>query len=44
MIDVIHNPAAGPKVVNRIDRVRAYLSARGLPFRIRETAAPGMPS
>jgi YegS/Rv2252/BmrU family lipid kinase len=41
MIDVIHNPAAGPKVVNRIDRVRAYLSARGLPFRIRETAAPG---
>jgi YegS/Rv2252/BmrU family lipid kinase len=41
MIDVIHNPVAGPKVVNRIDQVRAYLSARGLPFRIRETAAPG---
>jgi diacylglycerol kinase (ATP) len=40
MIDVIHNPVAGPKVVNRIDRVRAYFSARGLPFRIRETAAP----
>jgi len=40
MIDVIHNPVAGPKVVNRIDRVHAYLSARGLPFRIRETTAP----
>src|SRR5512141_1602437 len=41
MIDVIYNPVAGPRVVNRIDRVRSYLSARGLPFRIRETAAPG---
>lgn len=41
MIDVIHNPVAGPKVVKRIDRVRAYLSASGLPFRIRETSAPG---
>ncbi len=41
MIDVIHNPVAGPKVVHRIDRVRAYLSANGLPFRIRETGAPG---
>src|SRR5512141_173303 len=41
MIDVIYNPAAGPKAVNRIDRVRSYLSARGLPFRIRVTAAPG---
>jgi len=41
MIDVIYNPVAGPKAVNRIDRVRAYLSAHGLPFRIRETTAPG---
>ncbi len=41
MIDVIHNPVAGPRVVNRIERVRSYLSSRGLPFRIRETAAPG---
>ena len=41
MIDVIHNPVAGPKIVNRIDRVRAYLSDRGTPFRVRETAAPG---
>lgn len=41
MIDVIYNPVAGPKVVNRLERVRSYLSARGLPFRIRETAAPG---
>ena len=41
MIDVIYNPVAGPRVVNRIDQVRSYLSARGRPFRIRETAAPG---
>ena len=41
MIDVIYNPVAGPRVVNRIDQVRSYLSARSLPFRIRETAAPG---
>jgi diacylglycerol kinase (ATP) len=41
MIDVIYNPVAGPRGVNRIDRVRAYLTARGRPFRIRETAAPG---
>lgn len=46
MIEVIHNPVAGPKdvnpkVVKRIDRVRAYLSAQGRPFRIRETSAPG---
>lgn len=41
MIDVIYNPAAGPKVVNRINRIRSYLSGRGLPFRIRETTAPG---
>ncbi len=41
MIDVIYNPVAGPRAVNRIDRVRAYLSARGRPFRIRETAASG---
>ena len=41
MIDVIYNPVAGPRTVNRIDRVRAYLSGRDLPFRIRETAAPG---
>src|SRR5659263_561950 len=39
MIDVIYNPVAGPRVVNRIERVRSYLSARGLPFRIPETAA-----
>ena len=41
MIDVIYNPVAGPRVVNRLAQVRAYLTARGLPFRIRETAAPG---
>src|SRR3972149_4636557 len=41
MIDVIYNPVAGPKVVNRIDRVRSFLSGRGLSFRVRETGAPG---
>src|SRR5512132_829518 len=41
MIDVIYNPVAGPAVVNRIGQVRSYLSAGGLPFRLRETAAPG---
>jgi YegS/Rv2252/BmrU family lipid kinase len=41
MIDVIYNPVAGPRVVNRLERVRSYLSGRGLPFRIRETVAPG---
>src|SRR5512135_2130755 len=40
MIDVIHNPVAGPKGVKRIDRVRSYLSKRGLNYRIRETSAP----
>jgi YegS/Rv2252/BmrU family lipid kinase len=41
MIDVIYNPVAGPRAVNRIDRVRSYLSARGLSYRVRETSAPG---
>src|SRR3989304_9462961 len=41
MIRVLYNPGAGPKVVNRIDRVRSFLSGRGLSFRVRETGAPG---
>jgi YegS/Rv2252/BmrU family lipid kinase len=41
MIDVIYNPVAGPKRGNRIDRVREFLSSRGIPFRIRETGGPG---
>jgi len=41
MIDVIYNPVAGPKVVSRIAAVRDLLSARGVDFRVRETAAPG---
>ena len=41
MIDVIHNPVAGTKRGNRIDRVRDFLSSRGVAFRIRETAGPG---
>jgi YegS/Rv2252/BmrU family lipid kinase len=41
MIDVIYNPVAGPKRGNRIDRVRDFLSSRGVPFRLRETGEPG---
>jgi len=41
MIDVIHNPVAGPKRGNRIERVREFLSSRSAAFRIRETAGPG---
>jgi YegS/Rv2252/BmrU family lipid kinase len=41
MIDVIYNPVAGPKAVRRIAAVREFLSARGEPFRVRETAGPG---
>ena len=41
MIDVIYNPVAGPKAVNRIQAVRDFLSSRGVPFRVHETAAPG---
>jgi diacylglycerol kinase (ATP) len=41
MIDVIYNPVAGPKVSGRIEKVRACLAARELPFRIRHTAEAG---
>ncbi|MGE5247700.1 MAG: diacylglycerol/lipid kinase family protein [Verrucomicrobiota bacterium] len=41
MIEVIYNPVAGPKVTGRIERVRACLTARGLPFRIRSTGGAG---
>jgi len=41
MIDVIYNPAAGPKAVNRLGRVRSWFSSHDLPFRIRGTGAPG---
>jgi len=41
MIDVIYNPVAGPKVTGRIEKVRACLTAQGLPFRIRSTAGAG---
>lgn len=38
---MIYNPVAGPKAVNRIDRIRELLSAAGTPFEIRETAGAG---
>src|SRR5512139_90538 len=41
MIDVIYNPVAGPKRGNRIERVRDFLSSRGVAFRLRETGFPG---
>jgi YegS/Rv2252/BmrU family lipid kinase len=41
MLRVIYNPVAGPKIVSRIDRVHALLSARGIPFEVEKTAAPG---
>src|SRR5512139_384407 len=41
MIDVIHNPVAGPKRGDPIDRIRGFLSSRGTDFRIRRTGRPG---
>src|SRR5512139_1637149 len=41
MIDVIHNPVAGPKRGDPIDRIREILSSRGTDFRIRKTRGPG---
>jgi YegS/Rv2252/BmrU family lipid kinase len=41
MIHVIYNPAAGPKSVRKIDRIRECLARTGEPFRIDETGGPG---
>jgi YegS/Rv2252/BmrU family lipid kinase len=41
MIRVIYNPAAGPKMFPKIDRVRGILSAGNTPFEICETVRPG---
>lgn len=41
MLRVIYNPVAGPKIVTKIDRVRALLSGRGVPFEILTTTGPG---
>jgi YegS/Rv2252/BmrU family lipid kinase len=41
MLRVIYNPVAGPKIFSKIDRIRALLSERGIPFEIVETTGPG---
>jgi len=41
MIRVIYNPVAGPKMVNRIARIRERLTAAGAPYEVRETSGPG---
>jgi diacylglycerol kinase (ATP) len=41
MLRVIYNPVAGPKIVAKIDRIRALLSAREIPFEIVSTSGPG---
>ena len=41
MIDIIHNPVAGPKTAGRIERVRACLAARGVDFRVLRTRGIG---
>jgi YegS/Rv2252/BmrU family lipid kinase len=41
MLRVIYNPVAGPKIVTKIERIRALLSAREIPFEIVNTSGPG---
>ncbi|MBI5342148.1 MAG: diacylglycerol kinase family lipid kinase [Deltaproteobacteria bacterium] len=41
MLRVIYNPVAGPKIASKIDRIRASLSGRGIPFEILKTSGPG---
>ena len=41
MLRVIYNPVAGPKVVGKIDRIRAVLTRRGVPHEIVKTVKPG---
>jgi diacylglycerol kinase (ATP) len=41
MMRVIYNPAAGPKAVRKIDRVREYLARTGMPFEVCRTRYPG---
>jgi len=41
MIDIIHNPVAGPKTAGRIERVRACLAAKDVDFRILRTRGIG---
>lgn len=41
MLRVIYNPVAGPKIVKKIDRLRALLEVRGTPYEIHKTTGPG---
>ena len=41
MLRVIYNPVAGPKVVSKIDRIRAVLDRRSVPHDLLTTAKPG---
>jgi len=41
MLRVIYNPVAGPKILSKIDRIHALLSARGIPFEVVQTSGPG---
>ncbi len=41
MIDIIHNPVAGPKTAGRIERVRACLAAKDVDFRVLRTRGIG---
>lgn len=41
MLRVIYNPVAGPKIVTKIDRLRALLESRGTPFEFVKTSGPG---
>jgi len=41
MIEVIYNPVAGQRAKERIEQVQAFLSARGMKFRISPTGGPG---
>ncbi len=41
MLRVIYNPVAGPKVVSKIDRIRAVLERRSVPHDFLKTVKPG---
>jgi len=41
MIEVVHNPVAGPKAAGRIEKVRSFFTTRGVDFRIRRTEGAG---
>src|SRR5512145_2415013 len=41
MLRVIYNPVAGPKIVSKLDRIRAVLDRRGLAYEVAQTARAG---